>query len=751
MVLRRWQGVLFAGWFRSCVRGPAVLAVVLVLSWCPLVAAEPNKRVVVIYPDEGDGAPGIILVNRAIHSTFENYSPGQIEIRNEYVDTARLRDTEFMRTQVALLQRKYAGRKVDLVIAGLSSGLDFALAHRAELFPGVPIVYVAVDQREVKTRQLPADVIGVPIRMDLKGTLDVALRFHPDTRRVYVVAGSAPFDLEWTAEARRTFHPYEDRVEFIYLTGLPMAELLARVGGLPERSILYYLHINRDGAGRSFFPAQALELLAPRTNVPIYGHVDTFVGRGIVGGHVFDFETEGRSAAQLGLRVLVGEKPETIPLPESNENIHLFDARQLRRWGIGEENLPPGSTVRFREPSIWTLYRWRIVAGITLCVVEAVLCAVLLIQLVKRRRAEARFRQVVETAPTAMLMIGQDGAIVLVNAHIERLFGYSRQELLGQPVELLVPESARGRHPTNRERFFAKPDARPMGAGRDLFGLRKDGSEFPVAIDLSPLRTGQGLFVLASVTDLTERRMVEDRLRANQRELQLLARRLLEAQETERSRIARELHDDLNQSLALVSMEMDLLAGSLPGSPTAAAERVRELSGRIKELSSAVHDLSHQLHPSKLEHMGLVAAVRGLCQELRHSHALDVTFTHDPDPGTVPPAAALCLYRIAQEALRNVIKHSGSQRATVSLTGTEDTLQLRITDDGIGFDPAAVTEGLGLVSMRERLSLIGGTIAIDSRPSGGTRIDVRIPVPSSPDSRTNGEQLATVAATEETV
>ena len=169
---------------------------------------------------------GIILVNRAIHSTFASQAPGDIEIRNEYVDTSRLRDAEFMRAQAALLQRKYAGRKVDLVIAGLSSGLDFALAHRAEVFPGVPIVYVAVDQREVKARRLPPDVIGVPIQMDLVGTLDLALHFHPDTQRVFVIAGSAPFDMEWEAEARRTFRPYQDRVEFIYLTGLPMAELL---------------------------------------------------------------------------------------------------------------------------------------------------------------------------------------------------------------------------------------------------------------------------------------------------------------------------------------------------------------------------------------------------------------------------------------------------------------------------------------------------------------------------------------------
>src|SRR5262249_50673115 len=149
-------------------------------------------------------------------------------------------------------------------------------------------------ERELQARRLPPDVIGVPIRMDLGKTLDLALRLHPDTRRVFVIAGSAPFDTDWEAEARRTFRHYEDRVEFVYLTGLPMDELLRRVAELPERSLVYYLHIHRDGSGKPYFPAEALDRLAARANAPIYGHVDTYVGRGIVGGHVFRFETEGK-------------------------------------------------------------------------------------------------------------------------------------------------------------------------------------------------------------------------------------------------------------------------------------------------------------------------------------------------------------------------------------------------------------------------------------------------------------------------
>jgi PAS domain S-box-containing protein len=704
----------------------------------PAAAAGPGtpKLVVVLYPDESDGAPGLVLVNNAIRSTFAAESPGRVELRNEYVNTSRLTDADFVRTQVSLLQRKYAGRKVDLVIAGLSSGLDFALRYRDELFPGVPIVFVAVDQREVTARRLPPDVIGVPIRMDLRGTLDLALRLHPDTRRVFVVAGSAPFDTDWEAEARRAFRPDEERLEFVYLTGLPMDELLGRVADLPERSIIYYLHINRDGSGTSYYPAEALERLAARANAPIYGHVDTYVGRGIVGGRVFDFETEGRSAARLGLRLLAGQRLESIPTAGVSENSDQFDWRQLRRWGIGEQSLPPGSIVRHKEPSLWDVYRWPIIGVFSVCVVEALLIAGLLVQRRRLRRSEAalretetRFRLMADAAPVLIWTSGVDKACTYLNR--------PWLEFTGRPPELELGDGwAEGVHPDDRawclEVYTTHFDVRePFEM---VYRLRRHDGEYRWILDrgvprLSP--GGEFAGYVGACTDITERRRAEDGLRASRRELQLLTGRLLEAQEAERRRVARELHDDLNQGLALLSVEIDLLGQRPPASAAEVAARMRDLTTRVKELSSSVHDLSHQLHPSKLEQLGLVAAVRGLCKELKQHHGLEVNFTHDDVPEEIPEATALCLYRIAQEALRNVVKHGGTDRAEVELSGTPEAIRLRVSDEGAGFVPAARGNGgLGLVSMRERLNLVGGEIAIDSRPGGGTRIDVRVPVPA---------------------
>ena len=226
---------------------------------------------------------------------------------------------------------------------------------------------------------------------------------------------------------------------------------------------------------------------------------------------------------------------------------------------------------------------------------------------------------------------------------------------------------------------------------------------------------------------------VEEALRESQRELQVLTGRLIHSQETERRRIAHELHDDFNQSLALLSVDLDILGQKPLLAGNQLGGRIHELSTRVKQLSSSVHGLSHQLHPSKLEQLGLLAAVRGLCQELTQSHSLPIAFTHHDVPETLSEDTALCLYRIVQEALGNVLKHSGATHAWVELTQRAGTVYLQVTDDGVGFDPKSVDRngGLGLVSMRERLRLVQGQISFDSQRSIGTRIAVSVPLCTS--------------------
>jgi len=580
------------------------------LSFSPFALAAANdntRRILVLYP-VSDGQPGIFLHDQGLRSTFKA-SREHIVLYNEYLDSVRFPDGEHQRRLAEFLRDKYADTKIDLVISPLAPSLDFALQYRGVFAPGVPIVFSVIEQRELKDRDIGPGIAGVPMKIEMEPILEQALRLHPHSRRVAVVAGKSRTDAYWAAEARKAFRRLENQVEFVYLVGLPMSDLLREAAHLPEDSIVYYLHVFEDGLGETFIPAEVVESLSKAANAPVYGHYRTYLGRGIVGGRLVDFEAEGAKAAKVALRILGGEKPERIVPPETVDDPFTFDWRQLQRWGISEQNLPAGSVVLNKSPSFWDLYKWHITGIIFLCMVEALLILGLLMERASRRRAERGLRQ-------------------------------------------------------------------------------------------------------------------------SERELRAVTGRLIHAQEEERRRIARELHDDLNQGLALLAIELDLLAQKPRESDALLGDRLHELSGRVKQLSSVVHELSHLLHPSKLEQLGLVASIRSLCKELARDHELEIQFIDRQPPPTVPADATLCLYRIAQEALQNVLKHSGARNARVELLGSEGAVVLRIRDEGTGFDPSSIAEqaGLGLVSMRERLHMLGGTIVINSRPGEGTRIEVRLPL-----------------------
>ena len=222
------------------------------------------------------------------------------------------------------------------------------------------------------------------------------------------------------------------------------------------------------------------------------------------------------------------------------------------------------------------------------------------------------------------------------------------------------------------------------------------------------------------MVDITDRKKAEHALME-------MTGRLIRAQEEERSRIARELHDDFNQRLALLSIGLERIAQAL-GPQSADTVHVSDLCRLTQEIASDVHRLSHQLHPAKLQHLGLIPAIKGLCREFSERYGAEIHFSHRNVPTQIGKESALCLFRVAQEALSNTLKHSGVKQARLELLGEQGTLHLCISDSGVGFDPQYVSSKgcLGLVSMQERVRAAGGRITVESRPSSGTRISVHL-------------------------
>lgn len=307
--------------------------------------------------------------------------------------------------------------------------------------------------------------------------------------------------------------------------------------------------------------------------------------------------------------------------------------------------------------------------------------------------------------------------------------GRLAEKMLGYPVARWLEKDfwTSHLHPDDREHvveLFRAARRRGEGFKCEYRMLAADGRAVWISHVGADIRTLEGGKRLSGfLADITARKETEAALRG-------LSGRLISGQEEERRRIARELHDGVSQSLALVAVELESL-GRERLSPEALSEQVAQVLVRLREASSWVHALSHQLHPAKLEHLGLVAALRGLCRDLRQ-HGLIVVFANRNVPRPLPPEVALCLYRTAQEALQNVVKHSGANRAEVEVIGERDALALRVTDGGKGFDLDApeARQGLGLVSMRERVRLLGGALAVRSAAGQGTSLEARVPLHS---------------------
>jgi len=328
------------------------------------------------------------------------------------------------------------------------------------------------------------------------------------------------------------------------------------------------------------------------------------------------------------------------------------------------------------------------------------------------------YRAVFDSAPDGILIVDSDGVVRDLNPAVETLFGYAREELLGEAVETLLPEGFRKAHLAHRERYRRSPHARPMGVGLELRGRRKDGSDFPAEVSLSPWRNGDRAYVICMVRDVTQQHRFRD-----------FSEGALRSVEEERQRIARELHDDTAQRLATLMLSVRLL--SLEKDETRRAHGLGELREQILEAAEGVKRIARGLRPPELEEVGLRTALQAHLRSLREGAGFDVEVDMDPIESLLTLEGKLCLYRIVQESLSNAMRHSGTQWAKVKIWTEEGRVAALVEDRGRGFEmgrPAGDGSGLGLVGMQERAVMQGGRVIVESAPGTGTRVRIELPI-----------------------
>jgi signal transduction histidine kinase len=338
--------------------------------------------------------PATVAADAAIRREFATDASRNIEVFTEFLDIERFPAAADLDRMAGFLREKYARRQIDLIVTTGTWALDFLMRRRATLFSGARIVFSGITEAELAARNLPSGVTGVVSTQDPVATVALALRLRPETKQLFIVTGTTTVSMEWSAMARRRLTAaFGDRLQVSFLQGLVMAGLLQRLRTLPADSVVLYFSILRDGAGQNFIPRDLADTLSAASSVPLFGVFDTFVGHGIVGGSMDTFDAQGTQTARLAMRVLDGGAAESVPDIEVSATANIVDWRQLRRWGIPPERLPPGTEIRFREPSIWDLYKWQIVAAGVLVAAQTALIVALLIQGRRRRRAEASLQE----------------------------------------------------------------------------------------------------------------------------------------------------------------------------------------------------------------------------------------------------------------------------------------------------------------------------------------------------------------------
>ena len=347
---------------------------------------EPFR--VLILRNTSQYVPAAIIQDRGMRDAFSALKTRNVELFVETMDTLWFERSEIEPEFLSLFRKKYGNRKIDLLIAAGADALDVAQRLREVVLRGVPIVFYNIAEDALRGRAIQPDIAGVVLRFDLPGTLALAMRLQPDAKRIVVVSGTSSYDRNWLRRAREALRAYEGRLEVSYWSGQPLQQLLENLRQLSPDAMVIYLAFSDDGSRHTYSPADVAKRVAAASAAPVYGVLDSYLGQGIVGGVFPSFESHGRLAGQLALRVLSGEKPENIAVQPSPLAVANVDWRELQRWGIDGKQLPPGSIVQFRQLTFWEQYRWYIIAALAIIALQAVLILELLLQHTRRKRSE---------------------------------------------------------------------------------------------------------------------------------------------------------------------------------------------------------------------------------------------------------------------------------------------------------------------------------------------------------------------------
>src|SRR5215472_8051594 len=728
----------------------ATIALAFALLALVVRAADTTPPGVLVVHSNQRPTPAAIVIEDTLRKVIPEGFQAPVEIYSEYLDIEWASATaDYRAEETRFLGHKYKGRNIRAIVSSAPDALQFATEFRDLMLPGVPVVHVAMPRDLMERIGSRSDVVGKTIDLDPAPTMQLALRMHPDAKRLVIVVGAAERDRIWESRIRNAVGKLGEGLEVDYLSGLSTAELIQRLGVLPRGTVVFTPGYFSDGTGKVTVPRQAVERIAQASAAPVYGALDTFVGTGIVGGYVTPYEEQAREAGAIVVRLLKGTPPSEIA-PASVAQLPMFDWRQLRRWNISESQLPADAIVRFREPTAWDKYRVQISIAAAVLLFQAALIIALLFERRSRRQTAAALdesQQQMNLAVGAARLSPWIWDTTMRNKMLTPTRWKKRPDI-SQEQPLPFEDVIASVHPADRE-SLRRAAWRAQRTGEELDVeyrvVEPDGGVRWISAR-GRAEGGQSMRLLGVALDITERKAADLRAAYDRNALRHMSRVSTVGQ------LSAAIAHQLNQPLAAILGNAEA-AQKMLGRENLDLTELREICKDIISEDHRASDVIRRLSElykrgdMKMEPIDLNELVRGtldlLHTELVVRHVTPVT---DFVP-TLPKIegghvqlqqVVLNLVLNAADAMSNVKPEQRRLTVRTDMNGVD--VRLYVIDNGSGiapghlnavFDPFWSTKdggmGMGLAICKSIVASHRGTITAANNAGGGATLCVSLP------------------------
>ncbi|WP_051345821.1 sensor histidine kinase [Thermodesulfovibrio yellowstonii] len=709
------------------------LICIFLLFFClPEHAQAQEKKKILILNSYHQGLSWTDNIVKGIKESLKAME-NSIDYYIEYMDTKRFYGDKYFEKIFNLMKQKYSGIKFDLIIVSDNDALLFTMKHYQRLFYEIPVIFCGINNfNDSLIEKYRKWFTGVAEETDVRGTLDIALKLHPNTQRVYIINDITTTGLAMKKGLLEIFPEFLNKISFIMLENPDMKELQKEVEKIPPKSIILLLLVNRDKTGNFFAYEESLDLLYPHTNSPIYSVWDFYLGRGIIGGKLTSAFLQGKKAGELALQVLQGKSPSEIPVVKESPNEYMFDYNELKRFNVSLNRLPKESRIINLPESFFVKYR-KTLTMITLIFIGLSLVIVILtINISKRKKieeelriSEEKYRDLYDNAPDMYHSVDKNGIIIECNETEAKMLGYKKEEIIGKPITYFMTEESK----KAQAEFFPNIEKYSfIQVERDF--IRKDGSVFTASLNVYVEVDEKGNFVKTKTIgrDITYRKQIEEELRKSREALRKLSVYLQNIRENERKEIAKEIHDELGQSLTALKLSLSWIKKRVEDEFL--NKKFDETLTIVNALIKQVQNISNRLRPSLIDYLTLEDAIMWQVKEFERNTSIVCNVDIAEHGIKLSKNVSLTLFRIFQEALTNIARHANATEVDIKMFRSEASILLIIKDNGIGISDEKIKspESFGLMAMRDRAYSINATLDIHRSYEGGTEIIISVPV-----------------------